>query len=1325
MPLLRWLSILFFSSLLAACGGGGSLDGSSDDSGDGNSSENASFTVSLKGFSSLTGEESNNVSGADPLTIKVILESTVGNVSGKRITFSLVDGIGTLNQASALTDSEGNAEVVLNAGTQVGAGVITATYSLAEGTEFKGTFEFSSEGDGDSTSEQAYTVSLQGFSSGTNIADNAVTADVPLDIVATVLREGEPISGQQISFSLVDGIGELNPESGTALTDDNGQAKIELLAGSTAGAGVLTASYSVNDSTYIDSFAFSTDGKQDQTTSGEYTLSLKGVSASNGEEKNEVSSNEPLILQGRVLLDGQAIPNVRVRFQLLDEIGQLNPSSGTALTNSDGVASVTLLAGENDGAGEVEFSYTIEDVTFVSDPFAFSVLVDQPVETSVIINLKDSSDQSTRNISYTSPARAQATVTLDGQPAAFKFVTFNLSNDLGLLNPSNGTAMTDAQGVAEIDLLAGTVKGAGSISATYVDDSQNSTVSPSFTYETEGDAPVQTGDASYSMSLSLISAVTLTETSTISADNSAQVRALVVDSEGNAVPNQVVSFSSTLGRLIPSLGTALTDDTGLATLNLTAGSVEGAGTVTAQYDNQEVTIGFYTRGDVVDSAQDTADITFKLLNNCQDGFRNSRDLNLCDEVTSFSNEESGILYVEVLKSGSTTPLEQVLVNATTTIGSISPSTGTAITDENGIALLDIIPGRDVGAGEITVSVLSSSLTKAFQIAAVDVDIAISSNLADSDLLSAGSTALISVEITKEGELFTSPLAVEFSSGCVDAGLAVIDESVTSIGGLAQSTYRATGCVGGDLVTASVITGGTTVTANITVNVSKSNIGSIEFLDSSESVIALKGTGGSNRKETSTLRFKLVDNNGNPLPARTVNFELSTTVGGVQLSQDSGFTNAEGIVQTVVQSGFYPQPVKVIATSEETVDGEVLKVTKHSDNLAISTGVADQNSFSISRESSNIHALDFDGSQVEVTARLSDHFGNAVPDGTVVSFIAEGGMIESNCQTDAGKCSVVWESSEPRPFTNDYYQNTILQKCDGGLPCPFGIVNNDGTIDRPLGGRATILAYAQGEESYNDKNGNGLFDASDFFSILNDRPEAFIDNNEDGTFGGEECAMGTGPCSRDNSDGDEFEEFIDYNGDGIWTAANGVYDGLLCTEEDDALGVCNRSLIHIFSSQEIVMSDDAAQFRVVTYAPDCAAIPGVIASVVRMNSDPTSDVVTNSAGDNMCNVTSVDFRNGLTDSQSLTVFIADIYNNPMPVGTAVTITTDNGILSGADDGYTFPNTTSVTPVSLSFVILDEPDDQRNDKTQGIITIKAEAPNGLVSSVGVPVYDDAAP
>ena len=52
MPLLRWLSVLVFISLLAACGGGGSLenDSGSLDGGDGGTSDNPSFVVEVQGF---------------------------------------------------------------------------------------------------------------------------------------------------------------------------------------------------------------------------------------------------------------------------------------------------------------------------------------------------------------------------------------------------------------------------------------------------------------------------------------------------------------------------------------------------------------------------------------------------------------------------------------------------------------------------------------------------------------------------------------------------------------------------------------------------------------------------------------------------------------------------------------------------------------------------------------------------------------------------------------------------------------------------------------------------------------------------------------------------------------------------------------------------------------------------------------------------------------------------------------------------------------------------------------------------------------------------
>ena len=1062
------------------------------------------------------------------------------------------------------------------------------------------------------------------------------------------------------------------------------------------------------------------------TETSTYTISLKGYLKASDTESNSVTADAPLELRASLVNeDGDAVSGERITFTLADSIGELDPVAGTALTQSDGVATIELIAGSSAGAGEVTATFTIDSVSY-TDTFAFESDGTASTEPQLNITAVNSSGENTRNVDYSNPLTVQVELEIDGEPAAFKLVEFVLTG-LGTINPTNGTALTNAQGIATISLLAGTEVGAGSIVATYTDNENIVYSSDGYTFTTEGDAPVQGESLDFSIGLSLTSSTSLTEISTISAADSGVVKATVLDGDGIKVEGAVVNFSSTLGNLIPSIGTALTNENGIASLNLTSGTVEGAGLITAQYEGVEKTLGFYTRGDAVNPDQSTADINFKILQNCPVDFKTTRDASLCEEVTSISGDSSAILFIEVTNEDSTTPLTQALVTATTTIGSITPSTGTAITDANGIALLDIVPGQDVGAGEITVSVLDSNLTKAFQIAAVDIEISISSSIADDELLAAGATALISIEISKDGELYTTPLTVEFSSGCVSSGQASIDETVTSIGGFARSTYRPLTCVGGDIITATVITGGDTVSANTTINVSPANIGFLQFIDVTESVIALKGTGGADRTEISEVTFKLVDSNGNDLASRTVNFELSTAVGGITLGTASAITNASGEVKTSVLSGSIATPVRVIASSEEEVEGNTVVVTAPSDILVVSTGIADQNSFSLSRSIFNPHALNVDGNTVAVNARLADHFNNPVPDGTAVTFITEGGVIEPSCTTTNGACSVTWTSSNPRPFTDSMYENTIAQKCDGGLPCPLGILNNDLTIDLPLGGRATVHAYAIGEETFSDLNGNGYFDSEDFFDDLFDIPEAFIDNNEDGTFGGKDCSDGTDPCSRDNSTGDEFEEFVDFDGNGSWTTQNGLYNGLLCREEDETAGLCSRQLVNVFQNQEIVMSGDAAFFRLVTYADDCSAIAGVTASEVHINSDPASPLVRRSQADptsqQMCQVSEIDLTQSPTgtSSVSLIMYIADMYNNPMPAGTEVSISTDNGEITG-ETSYVFPNTTSFVPVGVSFGIKREPLTGGNDSPSGSLNISVEAPSGLVSPFSVSVVDD---
>ena len=55
----------------------------------------------------------------------------------------------------------------------------------------------------------------------------------------------------------------------------------------------------------------------------------------------------------------------------------------------------------------------------------------------------------------------------------------------------------------------------------------------------------------------------------------------VTDPDGLPAPQEVVSATTTLGRLVPESGTALTDDDGVAVLYVAEDGVAGAGTLTA------------------------------------------------------------------------------------------------------------------------------------------------------------------------------------------------------------------------------------------------------------------------------------------------------------------------------------------------------------------------------------------------------------------------------------------------------------------------------------------------------------------------------------------------------------------------------------------------------------------------------------------------------------------------------------------------------------------------------------------------------------------------
>jgi len=258
----------------------------------------------------------------------------------------------------------------------------------------------------------------------------------------------------------------------------------------------------------------------------------------------------------------------------------------------------------------------------------------------------------------------------------------------------------------------------------------------------------------------------------------------------------------------------------------------------------------------------------------------------------------------------------------------------------------------------------------------------------------------------------------------------------------------------------------------------------------------------------------------------VNFSLNTSVGGISLSTASATSDSQGLVQTIVQAGTVATSVRVTAT----VTSVSPTISTQSSQLSVTTGIPTDNSFSLAVECFNIEGLSIDGVTTTVTARLGDRFQNPVPDGTAVTFTAEGGNILSQCttqtnSTEGGVCAVEFRSSNPRPAD----------------------------------GRITIFAKAIGEESFTDSNGNGAFDVGEnYFDI----PEPFRDDNEDGVF-------------------QSGEEFYDFDSSLDRNAADGVFNGVLCNDParcdpaSQSSGIGENNLIILSGSSPVVTQTDGS------------------------------------------------------------------------------------------------------------------------------------------------------
>ena len=471
----------------------------------------------------------------------------------------------------------------------------------------------------------------------------------------------------------------------------------------------------------------------------------------------------------------------------------------------------------------------------------------------------------------------------------------------------------------------------------------------------------------------------------------------------------------------------------------------------------------------------------------------------------------------------------------------------------------------------------------------------------------GNTAVQLAVVDDNFQPVTEPIEIFLTSPCANASppLSDLSSSVITSGGLATASYTRNGCDTSDTISANVGELADTIASGL-VQFTDEVFPEIEFTAISQEQISLRGTGSAARPEVSQVVFTLSTPEGDPAPNYPVNFELTNTQGGIALSQAAEFTDSQGVASTAVRAGSSPARTQVRATIK--VGDNLIAVL--SDEILISSGLPDQNSISLSADVLNVLSNDTDGVVVNLTVRLADHFNNPVPDDTTVNFATEYGAVDALCQTTNGACDVVWTSQEPRNSLNfsdltPTVENTLCGAYADYGPCPEH-------LSKYQAGRTTIIATVLGEESFTDSNGNGRYDDGEYFADL---PEAFIDHNEDRKYNPASNVCDPGGSANCASGAEE--SFYDLDDDGRYSTGNELYNGSLCPISGEYL-FCSRGLVTVRA--DVVIVGSSADQRMALTTTDNQLLKGEDA----------------------------------LNPGSYVLYIADLYNNPPPGGTTVTL-----------------------------------------------------------------------
>jgi hypothetical protein len=451
-----------------------------------------------------------------------------------------------------------------------------------------------------------------------------------------------------------------------------------------------------------------------------------------------------------------------------------------------------------------------------------------------------------------------------------------------------------------------------------------------------------------------------------------------------------------------------------------------------------------------------------------DGTTSTVKISLSLSDTTVSSASPVTVTAKVTKSSSALSGKVVKFSVEDGLGELSASS--ALTDSNGEASVTLSPadstvgGADIVTASVTVDDTTATASQGFQLTATEVGLVSVSPATGNGTSAAkpvGAYGQTVLTVALEGVSDDTPATVSLASSCTAASKASISPtSTTTTSNTITFVYTDAGCgslLEKDIVTATLSGSGKTTQGYVYLEAPASRSLAFDSDSLSVSQIYLKGSG---LVEAASVAFLVNDQAGNPLSGKKVDLTLTTYVGGITLDGKgkgttiTKTTDSDGRVSAIVNAGSVPTPVRVKAVLHDDTSTSAV-----SSILSIGVGLPTQSRFAFAAVTFNSEGYNETDTEVSLTVSASDRSGNQIPAGTAINFWSEeGGSVPASATTDIvngqGVASVKFSSLPP----------SIRDKWDG---------------------RVTVLAYAIGEESFFDANGNNIYDSGELFQDLGD------------------------------------------------------------------------------------------------------------------------------------------------------------------------------------------------------------------------------------------------